>query len=151
MALKTGIFSLALGTLLLGSTARADDNQFQAQQYGDDTQAQAEGFRGGYGQVHVHTDACRHGPQPAPPQGQQGRYELRDTQQWVPGRYQQVWVPEQCRFRPRHGYSTCRAGYYDQQWVEGHYETTQQWVWVPYRWNRNTGSEWGTPVNYYRW
>ena len=172
MALKTGIFSLALGALLLGTSAMADDNQFQAQQYGDD-QAESQGFRGGYrgddrrddhrdgrwndhdrqygrpAYGHVHSSDCRHGTQPAPPQNQQGRYELRQVQQWVPGRYEQVWVPQDCRYKPRWGTTKCRGGYYDQRWVEGHYQVAEQWVWVPYRWNRGTGPEWGTPVNYY--
>lgn len=154
MALKTGIFSLALGTLLLGSTARADDNDFQTQH--DGTQVQSHGFHGGYGQpyraplqVHVHSGACRHGPQPTPPQNQNGRYELRLVQQWVPGRYEQVWVPEQCNYKPRRGVKKCRAGYYDQRWVEGHYETAEQWVWVPSRrHHRSSGPEWSTPASY---
>lgn len=155
MNLKTGIFSLALGTLLLGSTAMADDNQFQPQWNDNGTEVQAQGYSGGYDQayrapvqVHVHTGACRHGPQPTPPQQQQGRYELRTVQQWVPGRYEQVWVPEQCHYKPRRGVTKCRGGYYDQRWVEGHYENVEQWVWVPSRWHRNSGPEWTSPASY---
>ena len=168
MALKTGIFSLALGALLLGTSAMADDNQFQAQ-YHDGSPAESQGFRGGYrgddrrdgrwndhdrqygrpAYGHVHSSDCRHGAQPAPTQNQQqGRYELRQVQQWVPGRYEQVWVPQDCRYSPRRG-TKCRGGYYDQRWVEGHYQVAEQWVWVPSRWNSGTGSGWGTPVNYY--
>jgi hypothetical protein len=167
MALKTGIFSLALGALLLGSTAQADDNQFQTQHYGDE-QAESQGFRGGYRQDgrwndhdreygrpvygHTHGSDCYHGAQPVAPQNQQGRYELRLVQQWVPGRYEQVWVPQDCRYKPRWGTTKCRGGYYDQRWVEGHYQTAEQWVWVPSRWNRNSGPEWTTQAgHYYSW
>lgn len=77
-----------------------------------------------------------------------GRYEQRPVQRWVEGRYQQVWVPEQCTTYSRgqggwkhngwrHGGRTvCRPGYYDQRWVPGHYQTVMQWVWVPYRGGR---------------
>src|SRR5262245_32548411 len=43
-------------------------------------------------------------PCPTDRQGDRsGRYEQRTVQRWVPGQYQQVWVPEQCttRFRQR--------------------------------------------------
>jgi hypothetical protein len=163
MALKTGIFSLALGALLLGSTAQADDTQqFQDQQ--DDTQVQAQGFRGGDNQPRDNDDNRQYGrgpdqdrgshgryrrmPQPQPPQNQQGRYELKLMQQWTAGRYEQVWVPQDCHYKPRWGASKCRDGYYDQQWVAAHYETVEQWVWVPARWQRHSGPEWGTPASY---
>jgi hypothetical protein len=149
MALKTGIFSLALGALLLGSTAQADDNLFQTQHHRDGRWSDHDRQYGRPVHGHVHGSDCRHGAQPAPPQNQQGRYELRLVQQWVPGRYEQVWVPQDCRYKPRRGTTKCQGGYYDQRWVEGHYETAQQWVWVPYRWNRNSGPEWGTPASYY--
>ncbi len=80
-------------------------------------------------------------PCPAePPRGfkrHQGRYEVRSVQRWVEGRYQQVWVPEQCSMRERQrgwvrqtGY-VCVPAHYDRRWVPAHYETAQQWVWVP--------------------
>lgn len=66
-------------------------------------------------------------PLPPPPPGvsnyqrpaphANGRYELQNTQQWVPGRYVHV--------RTRHGVRT--------QWEPGHYQTVQQYVWVEYR------------------
>jgi hypothetical protein len=151
MALKTGIFSLALGALLLGSTAQADDTQqFQAPQ-NDDTQVQAQGFRGGDNQPYSRDNSngrYRRMPQPQPPQNQQGRYELKLMQQWTAGRYEQVWVPQDCRYQPRRGGTKCRDGYYDRQWVAAHYETVEQWVWVPARWQRHSGPEWGTPASY---
>ncbi|MDY7232308.1 hypothetical protein [Hyalangium rubrum] len=184
MALKTGIFSLALSALLLGSTAMAQDTQVNTQQ--NLTAApEAQAFHGGHDQpsyydgrddhgryddrrdrhdrhdrhdrrdrrgrfeVHIHTGNCHHGPQPAPPQNEQGRYELRLTQQWVPGRYEQVWVPQDCRYRPRRAVTKCTGGYYDQRWVEGRYETVEQWVWVSAPWQRHSGSGWGAPAS--RW
>jgi hypothetical protein len=136
MNLKTGIFSLALGTLLLGSTAMADDNQFQPQWNDNGTTVQAQGY-------------YRHGQPPPAPRNQQGRYELRTVQQWVPGRYEQVWVPQQCNYKPRWGTTKCRGGYYDQRWVEGRYQNVEQWVWVPSRWHRSSGPEWNSsPASY---
>lgn len=156
MALKTGIFSLALGALFLGSAARADDAQIQLQWGNGGVEVQARGYHGGHGQPyhvpahdHVHSSHCNHGPRPGPPRNQEGRYELKLVQQWVPGRYEQVWVPEQCKYKPRWGTVKCRGGYYDQRWVEGHYETVEQWVWVPARWRQNSGPEWGTPASHY--
>lgn len=57
-----------------------------------------------------------------------GQYQLQSTQRWVPGQPQQVWVPGTCRGR---FHQRCTPGSY--QWVTGpgHYETVQQWVWVP--------------------
>jgi hypothetical protein len=141
MDLKTGIFSLALGTLFLGSAARAEGpQQFQAPQY-NGAQVQAQGFRGTPSQTYSwgHADYdhnrrddrwYRHTPQPPAPYHQHGRYELKYVQQWVPGRYDQVWVPQDCSYRPRWGSPNCTGGYYNQQWVDGHYETVEQWVWV---------------------
>ncbi|WP_224362417.1 hypothetical protein [Hyalangium versicolor] len=152
MALKTGIFSLALGTLLLGTSALADDTQkFQPQH--DASQVQAQGFRGGpdhspsWGNPPAQNPSrdgrwYRRTPQPAP-RNDNGRYELKLVQQWVPGSYDRVWVPESCSYRPRHGRSQCTGGYYTQQWVEGHYETVEQWVWVANPWRR------GSPVVYW--
>lgn len=70
---------------------------------------------------------------PRPWPNHHGRYELQTVQRWVPGRYESVWVPESCRFRPRLGRTVCQGGFYDQRWVPGHYETVQEWVWVPHR------------------
>jgi hypothetical protein len=171
MALKNGVFTLAIGVLLIGSTAMAQEaqNQLQAPPSGAETNAQA--FHGagdgerrwdrdrdererhyqrpGRIEVHVHTAYCNHTPQPPPPQYQQGRYELRYEQQWVPGYYQQVWVPEECKYKPRRGMTKCRGGYYDQQWVPGRYETVEKWVWVPSHHRRQVGPEWGTPASHW--
>jgi hypothetical protein len=157
MDLKTGIFSLALGALLLGSTARADDTQHLA----TPPEVQAQGFRGGSEQTYSWGngdnrqnggasdrdyarggDNYRHTPQPQAPRNQQGRYERKLVQQFVPGRYEQVWVPQDCRYTRRHGGTQCQGGYYDNQWVAGHYETVEQWVWVSTQ-HRGPGSRWG--------
>lgn len=151
MALKTGIFSLALGALLLGSTARADDTlQLQASQNG--LEVQVQGLHSGTGPTYAWGNGgqryyrdgrwYRHSPQPSP-RNDHGRYELKYVQQWVPGGYEQVWVPQDCRSRPRWGRAQCTGGYYRQQWVEGHYESVEQWVWVPYRSHR------GSPAGYW--
>lgn len=50
-------------------------------------------------------------------------YYANAGQRWVPGHYEQVWVPEQCNVRPRFfGEAVrCRPGFYDNRWVPGHY------------------------------
>jgi hypothetical protein len=162
MALKTGFSALALGALLFGTTAAYadDDNGWQQESA---PAAQDEAARSFHGQqahgadgwstseqwndhntrdsafeVHVHTGGCNHGPQPQPPPRQRGRYELQTVQRWVDGYHHQVWVPEQCHYKPHRRVKVCRGGYYEQQWVPGRYETVQEWVWVPGpRWNRH--------------
>jgi hypothetical protein len=178
MALKNGIFTLALGALLMGSTAMAQDTYghddaqmqaFQAPPPGSETNAQ--GFHGGDNsgyrwdrerddrerrryrpgrvEAHVHSAYCNHSQQPQPPQYQQGRYELRYEQQWVPGYYHQVWVPQECKYKPRRGVTKCRDGYYEQQWVPGHYENVEKWVWVPSHHRRQVGPEWAPASNWH--
>jgi hypothetical protein len=158
MALKAGIFSLALGALLIGSTAQADDTQ----NFSAGVEIQVEGFRGGYdqnhrydddeynryGHGHTHGSSCNHGPAPRPTHNQQGRYEIQLVKKFVPGRYEQVWVPEDCRYRPRRGVMKCTGGYYEQRWVPGRYEMVEEWVWVPGRWHRGSDSRWAAPANY---
>ncbi len=77
------------------------------------------------------------GPRPEyAPRGQQqaqGRYELQAVQQWVPGAQQEVWVPGQCYGERHHRnryQQRCTEGSYQVVSTAGHYETTQQWVWV---------------------
>ncbi|MBJ6763600.1 hypothetical protein JGU66_22755 [Myxococcaceae bacterium JPH2] len=151
MAFKLGLSTLALGALLLGSTAASaqDDglnrwntnardgwsNEWsgprdgqEAFRYDDDDERTRR-----YTRPHEHSSDCHHGPSPRPVDSR-GRYELQTVQRWVPARYEQVWVPEQCRDHG-HGWrrrERCRGGYYDQQWVPARYETVQEWVWVPY-------------------
>lgn len=156
MDLKTGIFSLAVGSLLLGSAARADDTQHLASAPAVQTQTLRPGSEKGsswnqqsgsqaydvsYQQYASNSNGSyRRAPQPPAPRNQQGRYELKRVQQFIPGRYEQVWVKQECRFIRRG--DTCPAGYYDQKWVPGHYETVEQWVWVPAQ-QRGPGSRWG--------
>lgn len=157
MALKTGIASLVLGTLLFGSTAAlAEDgsvrdwanqeasrrtNGTNSNNYRDDRRDdrdyrddRRDDRRGGHVEVHVHGDSCRHGPAPLPPPQARGRYELQTVNRYVDGRYDRVWVPEVCqeRYRRRGRVTKCTGGYYEQQWVPGHYEAVQEWVWVSY-------------------
>ncbi len=142
MALKTGLSLLALGALLLGSTAaRADDTQGWDHDRSAPVHDATTFHYGGAGfEVHVHTGGCDHGPQPQPPPRQRGHYELQTVQRWVEGYHTQVWVPEQCHYKPHRNVTKCRGGYYEQQWVPGRYETVQEWVWVPGpRWGRRHG------------
>ena len=65
------------------------------------------------------------------PAGQHGNYELRNTQRFVAGHYENVTVQE-CREK-RHGWrrdTICRP-VVRSQWVPGSYQTVQEWVWVP--------------------
>lgn len=154
MALKTGIASLVLGTLLFGSTAAlAEDgsvrdwanqeasrrqngggNSRNDNRYDDRRDDRNHGGGNGYVEVHVHGASCHHGPAPRPPPQARGRYELQTVNRYVDGRYERVWVPEVCKERHhRRGHVTkCKGGYYDQRWVPGHYEPVQEWVWVSY-------------------
>ncbi len=57
-----------------------------------------------------------------------GRWELRNTQQWVPGATETVWVEGRCRgpaWKAR-----CTPGQYVTRTAPGRYVTVQQWVWV---------------------
>lgn len=60
-----------------------------------------------------------------------GRYELRDTQRWVDGQWNQVWVPGECAMTVWG--QQCGAGSYQNVWQDGHYVTVQERVWVPFR------------------
>lgn len=94
--------------------------------------------------VHVHDSSCHHDAPPpqgvpvvvnTPPPQPSGHYELRTVNQYVPGRYDQVWVPGSC-IEKRHGRwghkvkQICNAGYYSQRWIPERYEQIQKWVWV---------------------
>lgn len=70
---------------------------------------------------------------PAP--GQHGHYETRQVQQWVEGRYENVYVAQQCHLqsnirKPWKQKQVCTPAYYSQRWVPGHYITVNQQVWV---------------------
>jgi hypothetical protein len=126
MALKTGLSLLALGALFLGSAASAAP---QAAQHAASPAPQTQNLRA-------------HRPQPAPPAHQQGRYELQSVKTWVPGYTEKVWVRRECQPLPRHRGERCEGGYYQQRQVPGHYETVQEWVWVPAPARRPQGPEW---------
>ncbi|RKG97471.1 hypothetical protein D7V97_34305 [Corallococcus sp. CA053C] len=161
MAFKLALSTLAFGALLLGSSTA-----FAADSRGRPTEADARWSRdnnqGGWEApresqaFRYHDDdertrryvGCR-GPncnaRPMPrPVDSRGRYELQTVEHWVPARYEQVWVPEQCVSRGRHGrHVRCTPGYYDQRYVAGGYQAVTEWVWIPY-----SGRRWMT-VAYY--
>lgn len=57
-----------------------------------------------------------------------GRWELRDTQQWIAGTTETVWVDGRCH---GHGWrARCEPGRYVTRTTPGRYVTVQQWVWV---------------------
>lgn len=116
MALKFGLFSLALGAMLLGSTAQAADLKAV-----HDASSVAWNSNNG-------RDSRR---APTPPANQNGRYELREVKKWVEGRYDQVWVAQSCNDQSRRYIKKCEPGHYERRWVPGHYEKVEQWVWVP--------------------
>lgn len=119
MGMNRTLIGLAVVAVALGATvARAD--------WDDDFEHGARAIEPN----HVHR-GC-HRPVAPPPQytQQQGRYELQNVQRWVPGTSQQVWVPGECRMHRR--WQRCSPGYYRTVWTQGHYETTQEWVWVAY-------------------
>ncbi|HYV46386.1 MAG TPA: hypothetical protein VFA20_16065 [Myxococcaceae bacterium] len=145
MSFKMTLVGAALTLSMAPLAARADDGYYQRQydqqpQYNQQYQSQQPTYQ----QPGIAVGE----PRPDGYQGdRRGHYEQRVVQQWVPGRYQQVWVPEQCntRFRQRGWYrsaaNVCVPAHYAQQWMPGHYESTQQSVWVPYSFHNH--HQWG--------
>lgn len=128
MSFKMTMVGAALTLSMLPLAARADGYNQAYNQYAQPTYAQP-GIAVGE-------------PNPTDRQGDRsGRYELRTVQRFVQGQYQQVWVPEQCSLRERQrgwwrqAAQVCVPAHYDQQWVPGHSESTQQWVWVQFNGN----------------
>lgn len=85
--------------------------------------------------AHQHFVGCAHMPS-RPPAGMPvrgGNYQLQNVSSYVPGRYEQQWVPEVCRTerRGRYVHNVCRQGYYESVWVPGQQVVSQEWVWVP--------------------
>jgi hypothetical protein len=122
MSFKMTMVGAALTLSMVPLAARADG---YSQQYNQPTYAQP-GIAVGE-------------PCPTDRQGERtGRYERQTVQRFVQGRYEQVWVPEQCSMRERQrGWwkqagQVCVPAHYDQRWVPGHSESVQQWVWVPF-------------------
>lgn len=78
-----------------------------------------------------------YGHRPAP-RSNDGRWELRTTQQYVPGVTQQVWVAGQCYGNPRKPWKQrCEQGRYVTTVTQGRYEARQEWVWVTMNHRRN--------------
>jgi hypothetical protein len=138
MALKNGIFSLALGALLFGLTAQAQDAHDASS-----VDAQEQGFRGSP-QAPSYSSGRNRMPQPRPQPNRQGRYELKQVKQWVPARYEQVWVGQDCSDRSHRYVTRCEPGHYEQRKVPGHYETMEEWVWVPAPQRGHQGPVWGS-------
>ncbi|MFL5319646.1 MAG: hypothetical protein ACJ790_08300 [Myxococcaceae bacterium] len=92
--------------------------------------------------VSMNTPPCDHEVTPVPPPGNSGyqqqapgHYELRTVNEFVPGRYDQVWVPASCTYQRwghwgHHGRQVCSPGYYTQQWIPGRYVETSKYVFV---------------------
>jgi hypothetical protein len=159
MSIKMTLIGAALTLSMAPLAARADDGYYQQQQpqYEQQPYEQPQ-----YQQQPYQAPAYEQAPNqawptyqaPAYQQGQDiavgepcptdrqgdrtGRYEQRSVQRFVQGQYQQIWVPEQCSMRMRQrGWwrqagTVCVPAHYDQQWTPGHYESTQQWVWVSF-------------------
>jgi hypothetical protein len=69
-----------------------------------------------------------------------GHYELKHTQQWVPGVTTQVWVNGFCHRPPFSPVQVCTQGRYENRTSPGYYRTVQQWVWVEHH---RRGNRWG--------
>ena len=124
-------------------------------------------------------DDCDHGAPPAPPSGTaygvgfdrgyqnadyrygdddgfahsnrgRGQYVLQNVQRWVSGGTQQIWVNGFCHRPPFSPVQICTQGHYETRELPGHYETVQQWVWVP-RHDGHDGHRWGRENRYYGW
>lgn len=127
--MKTNLLGLAVAAATLTSFAAFADD------WDDD-----DGVSVSIGWAHPsHADdmPCTCGTHEAAPVEAQdnGRYELRDTQKWIPARYEQV-VVQQCVEKRHHGH---RNHWKSQRCfpvtqtrtVPGYYENVQEWVWVP--------------------
>jgi hypothetical protein len=114
-----------VGVALVPSVARADH-------YGSPVDVNF-GVGIEIGNRHVHSHDCGHRPVDPPPgySGRRGRYELQTVSHWVPGRFEEVWVPERCKTRGHGRRVKCKGGFYDRRWVPAHQIQSQEWVWVP--------------------
>lgn len=141
MNLKNAAVAVALSLSLAPVAARADDGWSTPRT--DWTQPNdRQDFWEGHGQGYDHDRNHRHDAN-CRVQHRGGRYQLQNVQRWVEGRYEQYWVAPQCqtvRKDHKHGRgwghgrnrTVCTEGYYTSRFIPGHYETAQQWVWVPY-------------------
>ena len=125
MALRNGLFTLALSALLFAPVAaRAADPSWAPQHGASPVVGQGVPAQGWH----------QAPPPPRPPSrgnDRAGRYELQTVYTSVPGHSERIWVAEQCADSPRHR-RTCEPAHYERQWVPAHTQPSQQWVWVPY-------------------
>lgn len=142
MSFKMTLAGAALTLSMAPLAARADDFS-QQRQYDQQPYQQSYDQQQQYQQPYGQQPGIAVGePSPYDRDGDRGdrggRYEQRVIQRWVPGQYQQVWVPEQCSTQYGHrgwyraAANVCIPAHYAQQWTPGHSESTQQWVWVPF-------------------
>ena len=113
--MKTNLIGLAVATALVTSFAASADD------WDDNDQSQV--------QAPCEQDATSVGYDDGYENQPQGQYVAQNVQKWVPGRYDQVYVP----FCPanRWGHLRCHGGRLESRWVPGYYTTVQQMVWVP--------------------
>lgn len=112
--MKTSLL-VAVSAVLFGQTAALAEDC-------DSHQAAYVQPQGGY----VQPQGYVHGQAPVGQAYSGGHYEMRPTQVYVAGRFIDQPV-EQCR---RHGWRQVCFTRIERQWVAGHYETQQNWVWV---------------------
>lgn len=144
--MKTNLFALTAAAVLFSVPALAQHAGYAVQQNGytqdGDAEHQAYGAQPPAGNPDDHCDhdrAHRGEDHHRFLKRRGGRYELRATQKWVEGYYQNVWVPGSCF---GHVVQVCSPGYYRQDWVPGRYVTEQQWVFVEHR-ERRYYRAWG--------
>ena len=83
--------------------------------------------------------------QSAPAPTPEGRYELRNTQQWIPDRYEQVTVQQCTEGRRGHGrwnhHFVAQRCYpvTQSRLIPGYYQPVQEWVFVPYPHHQHQG------------
>lgn len=115
--------ALTLLAVLAGSTALAQDYH-RAAPVNAPMPAVVQPYGQHYGQYTY-----------APPARADGRWELRTSQQWVPGAMTQVYVAGSCY---GHGFRrVCQPGRYVTQQLPGHYESRQEWVFIAYGYRSN--------------
>jgi hypothetical protein len=143
MGMKTMLLAGSLALSLMSTAALADDCDHAA------TPAPPSGtaFGVGYQNPGYQNADYRPGYDEAFARSHRGhgQYELQNVQRWVQGGSTQIWVNGFCHRPPFSPVQVCTQGHYETRVLPGHYETVQQWVWVP----RHDGNRWGRGGEYY--